>query len=126
MSPPSAHGHLAGAVRALRPRFAVLSLRALPAAARTRLHLPGAGTVIQRGTAQIDGRSRAVCLARARVARRGEVTLRCRLAPIGLRRLSRAPLRVSLGTCFASPAGAASCSIDTVAFRPSPLGRPGR
>jgi CotH kinase protein len=67
---------------------------------RTRVHLPAAGTVVQRGKVSTGEGARVVCLDRVKAERPRSVTLRCPLPASIRERLRSGPVSITLAIRF--------------------------
>lgn len=72
---------------------------------RLRFRVDGAGAVVLRGKAFVDGKRRRICGDRARLQAQDAVALICRLSPRAARRLAQRALPITLRATYTPDAG---------------------
>lgn len=115
---PIADGGAKGTARVAHAQARFGRLRVRRTTVRSRVTVPVAGVIEQRGLARIGGRRLTVCFVGGQVDAWETVIVVCRLTPFAVQRLRRGPLKVQIRTCFLSSRGRGVCDpLRTVRLR---------
>jgi hypothetical protein len=102
-------GRAQGTNRVTRAHARFGRLRVRRTTVRSRVTVPVAGVIDQRGLARIGGRRATVCSIRGKVNAGETVIVVCRLTYFAIQWLRRGPLTVQIRTCFLSSRGGGAC-----------------
>jgi hypothetical protein len=101
-------------------RFTIASTSASGSMAVTRVRVPGAGKLSQRGSYRTRGAgssaTRTACTASRTAKKAGTYTLKCRLDAAARRQREKGRLRVVIRTTFTPTGGTARSSLRTIVF----------